>query len=72
MKVKYVTQIFSHTVAAAIFSYVSMGGLPSSASGTGERLFQFDSIFDCVNSCTIHSTYKMKCAMSDATSHQSL
>ena len=70
MKVKY-AQIFSHTVAAAIFSYVSMGGLPSSASGTAELLSQFDSIFDSVNSSTIHSTKKMKCAMSDATSHQS-
>ena len=71
MKVKYATQIFSHTVAAAIFSYVSMGGLPSSVSGTAELLSQFDSIFDSVNSSTIHSTMKMKCAMSDATSHQS-
>ena len=48
-----------------------MGGLPSSASGTAELLSQFDSIFDCVNSYTSHCTYKMKCAMSDATSHQS-
>jgi hypothetical protein len=70
MKVKYATQIFSHTVAAAICSYVSMGGLPQSALGTAELLFQFDSIFDCVNSSTIHSTKKLKCAMSDATSHQ--
>ena len=71
MKVKYATQIFSHTVAAAICSYVSMGGLPQSDLGTAVPLFQFDSIFDCVNSSTIHSTKKMKCSMSDATSHQS-
>ncbi len=38
MKVKYATQVFSHTVAAAISTYVSMGGLLSSASGTAELL----------------------------------
>ena len=71
MKVKYATQVFSHTVAAAICTYVSMGGLPPSASGTAQLLSQFDSIFDCVNSSTIHSTKKLKCALSDATPHQS-
>ena len=70
MKVKYATQVFSHTVAAAICTYVSMEKLPPSASGTAELLSMFDSLFDCVNSSTIHSTKKMKCAMSNATSHQ--
>ena len=70
MKVKYATQVFSHTVAAAICTYVSTGKLPPSASGTAELLSMFDSLFDCVNSSTIHSTKKMKCAMSNATSHQ--
>ena len=41
MKVKYATQIFSHTVAAAICSYVSMGGLPQSALGTARRFAPF-------------------------------
>ena len=70
MKVKYATQVFSHTVAAAICTYVSTEKLPPSASGTAELLSMFDSLFDCVNSSTIHSTKKMKCAMSNATSHQ--
>ncbi len=70
MKVKYATQVFSHTVAAAICTYVSTEKLPPSASGTTELLCMFDSLFDCVNSSTIHSTKKMKCAMSNATSHQ--
>ncbi len=70
MKVKYATQVFSHTVAAAICTYVSTEKLPASASGTAELLSMFDSLFDCVNSSTIHSTKKMKCAMSNATSHQ--
>ena len=70
MKVKYATQVFSHTVAAAICTYVSTGKLPPSASGTAELLSMFDSLFDCVNSSTIHSTKKMKCTMSNATSHQ--
>ena len=53
MKVKSATHVFSHTVAAAICTYVSMGGLPPRVSGTAQLLSQFDSIFDCVNSSTI-------------------
>ena len=70
MKVKLATQVLSHTVAATICMYVSVGALPSNAMGTAEFIEKFDSIFDCVNSCTLHSTKVLKCALSDQTKHQ--
>ena len=70
MKVKFASQVLSHTVAAGLCSYVSMGNLPASALGTAELLSTFDSIFDSVNSSTLFSTKKLKCAMSDSTLHQ--
>ena len=69
MRVKYATQVLSHTVAAAICTYVSVGGLPSSAMGTAELLSRFDSIFDCFNSSTLHTTKKLRCAVNEKTSH---
>lgn len=37
MKVKYASQILSHTVAAALYTYVSIVRLASSAVGTAEE-----------------------------------
>ncbi len=71
MKVKYATQILSHTVAASICMYVSVRGLPSSAMGTAECISKFDSLFDCVNVSTIHSTKKLKCALTQTSHHLS-
>ncbi|CAB4010470.1 Transposable element P transposase [Paramuricea clavata] len=65
MRVKLATQILSHTVAASICMYVSLGGLPSTAMGTAEFLLKFDSVFDCVNCSTLHSTKKLKCPLND-------
>jgi hypothetical protein len=69
MKVKLATQVLSHTVAASICTYVSVGALPSSAMGTAELLLKFDSLFDCVNSSTLHSAKKFKCALNDNSPH---
>ena len=38
MKVKYAIQALSHTVSAAIETYVSLGRLPSSAPATAELI----------------------------------
>ena len=67
MKVKQATQVMSHTVAAAIGIYVSVGALPPTAMDTAELIESFDSISDYVNSSTLHSTKKLKCAISDQT-----
>ena len=69
MKVKYATQVLSHTVAASICTYASMGGLPPTSLGTAELLSKFDSLFDCVNSSTISSVKEFKSAISTNNSH---
>ncbi|CAB4039939.1 Hypothetical predicted protein [Paramuricea clavata] len=71
MKVKYATQILSHTVTASICMYVSVGGLPSSAMGTAECISKFDSLFDSVNVSTIHSQKSLKCALTQTSPHLS-
>ena len=70
MKVNLATQVLSHTFAAAICTYFSVGALPSCAMGTAGFIEKFDSIFDCVNSSTLHSTNVLKCALSHQTKHQ--
>ena len=69
MKVKYATQVFSHTVAAGICTYSSVGSLTPSALGTAELLSRFDSLFDCVNSSTLQSPKKLRSAISEKSSH---
>lgn len=71
MKVKYATQILSHTVAASLCMYVSVGAISPSAIGTAEFLSKFDALFDCVNSSTIKSTKELKCGLTNTTSHLS-
>ena len=65
MRVKLATQVLSHTVAASLCMYASLGGLPSTAMGTAELVLKFDSVFDCVNCSTLHSTKKLKCPLID-------
>ena len=50
MRVKLAAQVLSHSVAAAIYTYVSLGALPSQGIGTAELLARVDEIFDCCNS----------------------
>ena len=50
MRVKLATQILSQTVASAISTYVALGILPASATGTAEFLSTMDNISDCLNS----------------------
>ena len=56
MKVKYDSQVLSHTVASKLLTYVSLGALPPAASGTAELLSNFDNIFDSLNSSSLSST----------------
>ena len=70
MKVKYATQVFSHTVASTLLTYVSLGALPSHAAGTAELLSNFDGIFDSLNSSSLSSTKLYKQAISKDSPHQ--
>ena len=69
MKVKYATQVLSHTVAASICMHVSVGSLSSSAMGTAECISKFDSLFDAVNVLTIQSSKALKCALTQTSPH---
>ena len=71
MKVKLATQVLSHTVAAAISTYVSLGALPASAAGTAEFITAFDKIFDCLNSSSLKSAQGKlyRKALSDSSAH---
>ena len=66
---KYATQIFSHTVAAGICTYSSVGSLAPSALGIAELLSRFDSLFDCVNSSNLQSTKKLRSVITEKSSH---
>ena len=44
MKVKYATQVLSHSVSATILLHVSLGALPSTATGTAEFISVMDKL----------------------------
>jgi hypothetical protein len=71
MKVKLATQVLSHTVAAAISTYVSLGAMSASAAGTAEFITAFDKIFDCLNSSSVkYANGKLhRKALSDSSVH---
>ena len=69
MKVKLATQILSHTVAASICTYVSLGVLPQSAMGTAEFISQFDSLFDSVNSSALNSAKDLRRPITAKSNH---
>ena len=69
MKVKYATQVLSHTVSAAILTSVSLGALPTSAAGTAELISKFDLIFDCLNSSSLKSPKLYRRAITKSSPH---
>ena len=69
MKVKYATQVLSHTVAASLCTYISLGVLPPSAMGTAQFILKFDTLFDSVNSSKLHSPKKLKIPISETSNH---
>ena len=69
MKVKYATQILSHSVSATIFTYSSLGALPCTAAGTDELVSNFDKIFDCLNSSTLNSPKEHRRPISEKSVH---
>ncbi len=53
MKVKYATQVLSHSVSATILLHVSLGALPSTATDTAEFISNMDKLLDCLNSSSL-------------------
>ena len=56
IKVKLAKQVLSHTLSAAINTYVSPSGLPAEAIGTAQLLKRFDTIFGCYNSLSFRDS----------------
>ena len=69
MKVKLASQVFSHSVAAGIFTNVALNGLPSEAAGTAELIERIDKIFDCANSSSSRSNKFSRRPISITSSH---
>lgn len=56
MRVKLATQVISNSVVCGLETYVNLGALPESASGTIHLLSTFDKLFDIFNSSNLKST----------------
>ena len=56
MKVKFASQVLSHTVPAGCFTYYSSGQGPKTMLSTGELLEFFNNLFDIFNSSSSFST----------------
>ena len=69
MRVKLADQIFSHSVAAGITLYASLGGFSKSAIGTAEFLERVDKIFDTCNSLSFKNAKKQHRPFSQASPH---
>lgn len=67
MKVKYATQVFSKSLAAALETHASILGKLSLQ--TAEFLAKFDDIFDTMNSCCRHAMKPLQSAISDDSNH---
>ena len=52
MRVQLAAQVLSHSVAAGIYTHVSLGAMAAEAAFTAEFLDKIDSLFDCLNSST--------------------
>lgn len=60
MKVKLAAQTLSHTVSAALNTYISIGLLPEDAAVTAEFIENIDNLFDIFNSSTLGHAKKYK------------
>lgn len=55
MKVKYASQVFSHSVAVALYTYVDFNVLPADAKITAQFIQKMNDIFDLLNSCHLNN-----------------
>lgn len=55
MKVKLATQVFSHSVAVAMFTYIDFNVLPKEAQPTAEFIRKMNKFFDILNSSSLEN-----------------
>ena len=69
MKVSRAAQVFSHTVSAAINTYVCSGQMPAEALQTANFIRQVDQMFDCFNVSSIKNSKLMRRAVRENSPH---
>lgn len=69
MSVPLAAQVFSHTVAAGIYTLCQLGKLPGEAETTAHFIEQMDQIFNSLNSRSIKSSQKFGSAVSKHSNH---
>ena len=69
MKVKHSSQIFSHTLSAAINTCVYLQALPGDAISTDQLIKHFDTLFDCCNSISFKDSKKCRCPLTLQSPH---
>lgn len=62
MRVKYAVQILSHTVSAALHTYIDSGKLPEEARSTANFIESMNNLFDVLNSSRVKVKNKFKTA----------
>lgn len=62
MRVKYAVQILSHTVSAALHTYIDLGKLPEEARSTANFIESMNNLFDVLNSSRVKVKNKLKTA----------
>ena len=67
MKVKFATQIFSRSLAAALETYSRLLGV--NALGTSDFLVKFNNLFDLINCSRLNTSNPYLCAMSNTSPH---
>ena len=63
MRVKYATQVLSHTMASGISTLSVLGQLPSAASETAKFIDKFDKLFNAFNSVSLSSPQQYRHAI---------
>lgn len=72
MRVKYVTQVMSESVAVAILTLLAIGELPAAAKPTADFLERMDKLFDCLNSSVVKQPGdKLRYAIKEQSEHAS-
>jgi len=69
MRVRLATQIFSHSLAAGIFTHVSLGAMVLDAEYTAEFIEMVDGLFDCFNAGNLNNAKELRRALKPSSPH---
>ena len=69
MRVRLATQVFSHSVAAGIYTHVSLGALVVDAEYTADFVEMVDGLFDCFNAGNLNNAKELRRALTPSSAH---